>query len=102
MKKWIFILLAQAGFAALPPLAQSIREYEALFSNPKFYEFLGSAERIRDVLRTEHGFLVFTENYVMKVDVVYGGRDQRLIGPVQFELEFEQPIDLRTGSLKSS
>lgn len=102
MKKWVFILLAQASFAALPPLAQSTREFQALLSDAKFYDSLGSAERIRDILRTEHGFLVFTEHYVMRVDILYGGRDQRLIGPVHFELEFEQPIDLRTGSLKSS
>jgi hypothetical protein len=95
MKKWIFILLASTGFAALPPLAQGIREYEALLSDPKFYQFLGSAETIRDILRTDHGFLVFTEHYVMKVDVLYRGRDQRLIGPAQFELVFEEPIDLR-------
>lgn len=94
MKKWIFILLAKTSFAALPPLAQSIREYEALLSDPKFYALLGSAERIRDILRTEHGFLVFTEHYVMKVDVLYGGRDQQLIGPIHFELEFEPPIEL--------
>lgn len=100
MKKWIFILLASTSFAALPPLAQSVREFEALLSDAKFYDSLGSAEKIRDILRTESGFLVFSEHYVMRVDVKYGGREQRIIGPAHFELEFQQPIDLRTGALR--
>lgn len=103
MKKLFFILIASASFAALPPLAQSTRELQAVLSNTQFYQNLGSAELIKDIIRTEQGFLVLTQNYAMRVDVKYGGRgDQKLAGPVPFELEFHAPIDLRTGEVKSS
>lgn len=102
MKKLIFFaLLASTTFAALPPLAQSMRELQALLSDERFYDSLGSAEMVKDIIRTENGFLVLTQHYAMKVDVKYGGGDKRVIGPVHFELQFQQPVDLRTGNLKT-
>jgi hypothetical protein len=102
MKKLVFVLLASTTFAALPPLAQSTREMQSLLSDSRFYESLGSAEQIKDIIRTEKGYLVLTQNYAMRVDVKYGGsNDQKWAGPAQFQLEFQAPIDLKTGNIKS-
>lgn len=100
MKRLFFVLLASTTFAALPPLAQSMRELQALLSDERFYDSLGSAEMVKDIIRTEEGFLVLTQHYAMKVDIKYGGGDKKIIGPIQFELDFQQPFDLRTGRPK--
>jgi hypothetical protein len=95
MKKLIFIFLASSTFAVLPPLAQSTREVQALLADGRFYDALGSAEQIKDIIRTDKGYLVLTENYAMRVDIKYGGGDKKIIGPLPFELQFYQPINLR-------
>jgi len=103
MKKLFFTLLASStAFSALPPLAQSTRELQALLADSRFYQSLGSSEMVKDIIRTESGYLVLTQNYAMKVDIKYGGGDKRVIGPIHFELEFQQPVNLETGELKSS
>ncbi len=94
MKKMMFILLASTAFGALPPLAQSTRELQALLSDGRFYESLGSAETVKNIIRTEKGYLVITQNYFLPVEVKYGGGDQKIIGPIHFELEFKRPINL--------
>lgn len=90
----MFVLIASTTFAALPPLAQSTREMQALLSDGKFYESLGSAEQIKEIIRTDQGYLILTQNYVMRVDVKYGGGDRKIIGPIHFELEFNPPVNL--------
>jgi hypothetical protein len=95
MKKLFFILLASTTFAALPPLAQSTRELQALLADHRLYESLGSAERIKEILRTEHGYLVLTENYALRVDIQYGGGHSKVIGPIHFEFNFHSPADLK-------
>lgn len=103
MKKIFFICIASASFAALPPLAQSTRELQALLSDSHFYPSLGSAESLKEIIRTEKGFLVLTQHYSMRVDVKYVGRGgQTIVGPAHFELEFYPPVDLRTGEVKES
>ncbi len=97
MKKMIFILLASTTFAALPPLAQSKRELQTLLSDNRFYESLGSAEFIQEIIHTDQGYLVVTQNYTMRVDVKYGCEDRKMIGPVPFELEFNAPVHIKTG-----
>ena len=92
MKKLMFIFFASATFAALPPLAQGIRELQTLLADQRLYESLGSGEAIKEIIRTESGYLVVTRNYELQVDLKYGGGDRRLIGPIHFELEFKEPI----------
>lgn len=97
MKTCLFLLVfSMTGFAALPPMAQSAREMQALLSDPRLQEYLGSAEAIQEIVRTGEGYVVLTENYVMKVNVVYS--QSKRPGPVPFELDFQKPIDLRTKS----
>ena len=99
VKTLALIFLASTAFAALPPLAQSARELQALLADSRFYESLGGAERVREVIRVEKGYLVLTQNYAMRVDIEYE-KGQKRIGPVQFQLEFHQPVNLRTGEVK--
>ena len=86
MKMIIAVLFAIGAHAALPPLAQSAREIQAILTDPKTYQILGSAEQIQEVRKTDTGYLVVTKNYQLQVDVRYGGGD-RIAGPVHFELE---------------
>lgn len=95
MRKIILLLLASTSFAALPPLAQSTRELQALLSDSQLYSNLGSAEIIQDIIRTDHGYLVLTQNYAMRVDVKYGSEEQKKMGPVPFQMEYHLPLDLR-------
>ncbi len=91
MNKYIFVFLASAGFAALPPLAQSTREIQALLADDRFYNSLGSGERIQEIIRTENGYEVTTQHYTMQVEIRYIRGDQKICGPVKFEFEFYQP-----------
>jgi hypothetical protein len=102
MKKWIFVLVASTTFAVLPPLAQSTKEMQAILSDAQFYSSLGSAEVIKDIMRTEQGYLVLTQHYAMLVDVVYEkNTDQKWVGPVKFHLKFHPPVDVRTAQPKA-
>ncbi|PIS03424.1 MAG: hypothetical protein COT85_00130 [Chlamydiae bacterium CG10_big_fil_rev_8_21_14_0_10_42_34] len=95
MKTLIFIFLASTSFAALPPLAQSVREYKALLADPQFYASFKSADQVKEILRTERGFLVLTQNSAMHVDIHYKeAMTPGFMGPAQFELEFSPPVSL--------
>lgn len=89
MKTALFLACAISSFAALPPLAQSQREIQALLTDPHLQEGLGSAESIQEVIRTETGYVVMTQNYSMRVDVIYGETTRP--GPVPFQLQFHPP-----------
>lgn len=95
MKKFLFLLITSTAFSALPPLAQSTREIQSILADSRFYEALGSAESIREILRTEEGYLILTQTYALKVHVLYDRADTKRIGPAQYHLEFEPPISLR-------
>lgn len=94
MKKLILTFFASTAFTVLPPLAQGIRERQALLNDPRFYGLLGSAEIIESITQTDSGYLVLTQNYSMKVDVIYEGRGE-MCGPIQFDFEFNAPESLR-------
>lgn len=100
MKKLILIFLASTSFAALPPLYQSVREIQTLASHPRLAELLGSSEMITSITRTEKGYQVLTHNYVMEVDIHYGGGDRQFCGPAQFQFDFFEPVDIKTGVVK--
>jgi len=72
--------------AALPPFYQSLNEYKALLTSQELAQKLGSAESIRDIERTENGFLVRTTRYMLNVEVVYDPPKQP--GPSQFHFVF--------------
>ena len=96
----LFPLFATTLFSALPPLAQSSKELQALLSDSQLQDNLGSGELIQEIIRTENGYVVMTRNYLMRVDIHYPIQEQRRVGPVSFELHFNPPISLETGQLK--
>lgn len=86
----IFIVVLCGGLnAALPPLAQSIREIEAIIKDPQLYQLLDSAESIRDIKRTDGGYLVITAHQSLEVTITYLPSDRP--GPAKFALQFSSP-----------
>ena len=101
MKLFFLSLITSSLFGALPPLSQSLKETQALLADPRFYHSLGSAESIREIIRTESGFLVLTQHYALPVEVVHSPKDSKMVGPIPFELKFSDPIDLRKSAAPS-
>ena len=91
MKKMFFVFFASIGFAALPPLAQSTREIQALLSDAQFYQSFGSGEFIKEISRNEMGYLVVTQHYTMQVDIQYV-KNHGFAGPAQFVFSFHEPL----------
>lgn len=93
MEKVVSLLLAlgltSSSFAALPPVYQSIREYNALLNSPELASHLTSGETISKIERHTDHFEVRTPQHKMDVLVVY--EEQQSIGPVEFHLEFLPP-----------
>jgi len=91
MKKYIFILIFLFGIklhAALPPLYQSLKEIDAIISDARLKEELGSAEPVLEIKRVADGYLIFTNRYTLRVEVIY--IPQEMIGPAKFELKFNE------------
>ncbi len=91
----LFCLIASTTvFAALPPFAQSTKELKAILSDPQMQDQMGSAEFIEKIIKTDEGYIIITQHYLMHVDVHY--QEAARPGPVPFELEFHKPIDLKS------
>lgn len=93
MKKMITALVAmllttQCVFAALPPLAQSLKELKAILNSDEVADSLGMAEPIIEISRTEEGYLIRTQSQKLSVDVIY--KSSKIIGPVPFDLKFHK------------
>ncbi len=91
-KQAAFLLLfGNMAFAALPPLAQSNREIQAILAAPETYYLLGGAERIDQIIRCEKGYLLLTKSKELLVDICYIHTGK--IGPAEFELKFHEPVE---------
>lgn len=92
MRKW-FVMFSAGLFAplfsALPPLAQSAKEIEALVSDSRLQTSLGSSEGILEIMKTVDGYVVITPHYSLRVDLEYlpPGRP----GPIPFQFHFYEP-----------
>lgn len=73
-------------YSALPPLYQSLKEYEELLANPKLAEKLTSADYIQNIQRDESGFLIQTNKHTMRVDIIFDRQD--MPGPAKFHFVF--------------
>jgi len=72
--------------AALPPFSQSVREIEAILSDPRLYQLLGGAEPIQEIQRGDAGYIVTTKNQTVEVVITYLPLDRP--GPAKFTLQF--------------
>ena len=87
----LFLSYTQSGFAVLSPLAQSIREMQQLVQSREIQK-IPNSEVIEEIVRTDTGFVILTENYQIVVDRTY--RDRSFLGPKQVELYFHTPEEL--------
>lgn len=83
-----FLAAGQMLFAALPPLAQGIREMESILSSEELHRLLSSAEIIQTITRFDGGYLVVTDKRFIEVRVEYLESEDGLAGPVRYHLEF--------------
>lgn len=84
-----FLIAAGNAEAVLPPLYESLKEYQALLNDKKLTEYLQSGELILDIKRNENNFQIVTNKHMLIVDIVYVPTGR--IGPAEFRLEFHQP-----------
>ena len=85
------VSLVSNRFIALPPAVQRVNEFLALLSDERLYQKLGNAEKIERIEKNENGYLVYTDNYTMQVNVKYIP-ETRFCGPAKCELEFCEPV----------
>ena len=84
------VSIVSPRFQALPPAVQRTRELIALLSDERLFEKLG-AERVESVEKNENGYLIYTENYTLQVNVKYVA-EERFCGPAKFVMEFCEPV----------
>lgn len=90
-KTMFFLLLTFSSFhyvsAALPPLYQSIREYEAILNSDELDDYLGS-EQVIQVLYSvpKGGYHIVTQDKVLFAEIIYIGNE--MAGPLKFEIKF--------------
>lgn len=70
--------------AALPPSAESIKEWQALLADPRLYQALTTQEQIQEIRREDDHFLIQTQEGSLQVDIHY--HPQKHLGPAQFSL----------------
>ena len=91
MIKYFFIIgliAIKTGFALLSPLNQSIKELAAVLRSPQLHQ-LPSGERIQEIVRTDKGFIIYSDRYRIKVAVIH--KKKSTIGPARFKLQFQPP-----------
>ncbi len=92
MKRAFLILIVIYSLpliAALPPLAQSLREIKALSQDPELYSLLGSAEIIENIAKTPTGYLITGRFKQVVATIVHRHLTKKPIGPISFEFTYE-------------
>lgn len=94
MKKAIlfFSLIGTTLFGALPPLAQSSNEIQALLADHELYTLLKSGEVIQAVLRTDTGYVVMTKHSFLRADIEYLAQERP--GPKAFRFHIYPPVEI--------
>lgn len=87
------MVITSSGYAVLPPLYESVKEFKALLNDPRLTENLTSGEPILAIEKEYTDFTVTTNEHTMKVKVVY--EEMARPGPNEFHLEFSTPIATR-------
>lgn len=81
------------SLAALPPYYQELREKERILGDDRVKELLEHQE-IRNIQKTEEGYLVFTERHCLKVKIIYLPQETQICGPTRFELDIQELIPI--------
>jgi hypothetical protein len=89
--KYFFSVLSMlfafaAGFAALPPMAQSSKELQAVLRSDFLRSEEMTAEAIVKIEKTDEGFIMETTHFIIPILIHYVPRDGA--GPSLFDVEF--------------
>ena len=84
----LFIITSLNLSAALPPLYQSLKEYQELLNSPQLLDKLDSADLIDDIQRYGNRFMIRTSKHNLQVDLVY--ELQSMPGPQNFHFIFHE------------
>lgn len=79
------------GFSVLSPLNESIRDMQQVLQSRELQK-LPASEAVEEIVRTDTGFVVFTNTYRITIEKEYKKRS--FLGPKQFELRFSPPEEL--------
>lgn len=82
------LTLTTSGNAALSPFYESLSEYQSLLKSQELTNKLGSAEGIRDIKRTDKGFIITTYQSTLNVDLIYDPQEHP--GPAKFHFVFHE------------
>ncbi len=99
MKKLLCILalIPTFAFAALPPLYQSVNEFQAILESKELSVYFPAGESIQDIRRmSEELFVVQSEQRKVYVEIHYTPKQK--VGPLQFQLVFRPETGSRPGS----
>ncbi|MBN2479970.1 MAG: hypothetical protein JXA94_07060 [Parachlamydiales bacterium] len=91
MKKILVIFLtifALKVSAVLPPFHQSVKEIQQILSDERLKKEIPSGEPILEIIRVENGYLIYTNKYILEVEIEY--LPQKMPGPAQFKLHFNE------------
>lgn len=72
--------------SVLPPLWQSRDEIKSLLENPEIGRYLDSSEAIKEIKRSEFGYLIITTKHTLEARIRY--QPQSMPGPAQFSWTF--------------
>lgn len=86
---------AQACFAALSPLNQSIVEFRTIINSPELSQLLTQNEVILGIERIEQGYVIITNQSEMLVEVSFQPSERP--GPKEFKLHFNKPRPMNWG-----
>lgn len=96
MKKFLLTAAVISGsslFAILAPLHESIVEIETILKDQRFAKSFKPSESIQEIMKTENGYLIVTDNYQMDVELTYLPSNRP--GPQKFELNFRSPVPVQ-------
>lgn len=80
---------ASTAFCALPPWAQEAKELDDIKNHEEFLNLLDGDPGDYTITKTDDGYRIETENFVMDVHVEY--HPDGTIGPAKYSLEFDLP-----------
>lgn len=80
------LLFAGSAYSALPPLWQGIEEVKMIVEDKRLGDYLQSGEVLKEIERTDSGWVIITNKSKLPVFVKY--EDSNQPGPRHFKLEF--------------
>ncbi|NGX57632.1 MAG: hypothetical protein K940chlam3_00525 [Chlamydiae bacterium] len=87
------LLASSSVSGALTPFYQSTSEIDAILENDDLQENLGTTRLITAIVKNEKGWLIQNDTYEVQVNVQYEYSGK--LGPVNFELSFEEPQKIK-------